>query len=816
MGTKNDLEMATLLRLLVVAVLCCMVLAGCVTRSPSINPNPDPPGSPIPGLPDDPVTDPPDDPVIDPPDDPVTDPPDDPPIDPPDEPVPDPLDDSVWSTYGHDSSRAGYSPATGPSQLNLLDYFELDHTINGFAPVSVGPYCIVVGQSLHCVDENGDVLWHYKPPVGIDGNPAVSADGTIYVMDFNGGLHSLNPDGSIQWILPGIDLALWDWQAMRGYTFPFRDRIVLAGDGNIIYTMNSVYEPSECSLICVNPAGDVIWERDFPFWISPPQLGPQGLLLRTRQSHVRAIDILGNDIWDVPYTGGDYWPQMKVQFAVGADGSVAYTEFSSLFVQDPDGSLLWSKTDFIATIFNATPAFSPDGRLFIADMRELQCYSPQGEWQWSIPDGIDFYSTPLALENGGIAANGETGLVVYSSDGDEEWSYDPNNELQDFKASIRVDSLGRIHFASLNNYAVIGPAQDIQFDYWVPDRYFRGPVIDSANVFYVTSGRLAYGVNLEGEILWRYCHDSELAGPVIGSNEDILFTAADGGLHALNNAGEFRWSYFPTEKADYPTVAADGSIYLTTDSSTIYALDADGDPKWEFDTGSTPGLISLGPEGFLYTITGSGELLSLTPEGEPNWVSTTGFPWQNSALVVGTEGVVYALKYNTLFSFSPTGEEVGQIEGEWWGPGFSISLPGNLFTTFSGHYLWPASTRSSSQLENGGVYSFTAAGELLWHNESISQYYGKIVVDAEGKCFVGGSGAGILCFDSNGEKLWTFSPYNYWKEGSNLFRQPSVVVPGPPSLALAPNGTLLAQSSWGFDPDGGDDDGRNIVLFFGE
>lgn len=157
-----------------------------------------------------------------------------------------------------------------------------------------------------------------------------------------------------------------------------------------------------------------------------------------------------------------------------------------------------------------------------------------------------------------------------------------------------------------------------------------------------------------------------------------------------------------------PIVATDGTIYvgpvLTKEKRPrvlMNAVNPNGTIKWRFECkfadNQVVGCPALDSAGNIYFGTGSGVFYSLNPEGQVRWTLDVGLPI-STAVLVATDGNIYAKIGLELYSFTPSGSvRWHQYVGD---PNtYAVS------ETLSGYILHSTET---------GLAAFDSAGTRLW------------------------------------------------------------------------------------------------------
>ncbi len=243
------------------------------------------------------------------------------------------------------------------------------------------------GRSQYAVPSEHSLLWKFNVD-GMPGNPAIGADGIIYLpvglLNKNtvGYLYAIKPDGSLKW--------RYQFEGLPSSTTP-----AIAADGTIYVHMNG----NEGNIVAVeklyaiNPDGTLKW-----------------LFIFNEGAGVFTSYIISSP-------------------AIGADGTIyAGSNDTRLYAINKDGTLKWRKSTTFSSI-NSSPAISKDGTIYISDATfELSSFMPDGTKNWT----TDFSSTGGSGENTpAIGADGTIylsdywgpGLLAINTDGTLKWKY---------------------------------------------------------------------------------------------------------------------------------------------------------------------------------------------------------------------------------------------------------------------------------------------------------------------------------------------------------------------------------------------------------
>lgn len=107
----------------------------------------------------------------------------------------------LWSGQWRDPSASMWMNAAGVKSPQVQWTFsEASGLVGGPAVSADGSvYLLSTNGTLHSLADDGSVNWSISLPAGGVGTPALDADGNIYASDTSGGLSSVTPDGTLRW-----------------------------------------------------------------------------------------------------------------------------------------------------------------------------------------------------------------------------------------------------------------------------------------------------------------------------------------------------------------------------------------------------------------------------------------------------------------------------------------------------------------------------------------------------------------------------------------------------------------------------------------
>jgi peptide/nickel transport system permease protein len=225
----------------------------------------------------------------------------------------------LWSGQWRDPSASMWTNAPGVESPQVLWTFSEASGLTGGPAVSAdgSVYLLSTDGTLHSLDQNGSVNWSISLPAGGVGTPALGADGNIYATDTAGGLSSVTPDGTLHWY----------FQVEGGYG---------ATSGPVVGESGTIYYVVIGNLRAVSPDGELLWDttainRRFS---SAPILSPDEQFVFLRNT---ALNAATGEIMEFPEL-----PTTE-QFIVGMNGML-YARFENKVIG-------WDYVDGKAQIF---------------------------------------------------------------------------------------------------------------------------------------------------------------------------------------------------------------------------------------------------------------------------------------------------------------------------------------------------------------------------------------------------------------------------------------------------------------------------------
>ncbi len=306
--------------------------------------------------------------------------------------------------------------------------------------------------------------------------------------------------------------------------------------------------------------------------------------------------------------------------AVGGDGTVYASATNGIYAIDESGQRVWSQR--AGPPARATPAVAAGGRAYIqffsskprpfghADLNSgsLVAFDRCGELRWKFPAPPRNIHSPVLGPDGTVYITGHypnrsapEALFALRPDGTRKWSK-PAPVDDTFVTPPVLDGRGNLYLATLEGRLIsLSPSGHSRWARVTKTRYVQLAVSD-AGTLYAVATRAVEAFRLDGSSRFK----TEILGYSIPSiavaDDDRIYVARGGGLHALASSGTVEWVFRQPGAALPPVVDATGTVYVVFNErgvGRLYAVDRTGQQKWLFYT-EQANALAMAADGTLY------------------------------------------------------------------------------------------------------------------------------------------------------------------------------------------------------------------------
>ena len=298
-------------------------------------------------------------------------------------------------------------------------------------------------------------------------NPAIGQDGTIYIDAYRDGFFAINPDGSIKWHIDNVYTPV--------YYFSFNMPAI--GQDGMIYVCN------DSSLTAISQEGTIAWNVPLDAKAEDsPAVGADGTIyVGNNDGYLYAIASNGVVKWKYHFN-----KFFTTSPAIGPDGTVYIGCYDGyLYAIYPWGALRW-KAGRKTYIYEESPAVAPDGTILFTDSSTLYAVNPDGtdKWEYNGANGNPVISTDGTIYIGDSHMQGA--LLAINADGSLKWRYDVAGGV----TYSAIGNNGIIYTATgLNQLLAIDTEGMLRWSYQLTE-YCKHPVISPDGVLYIVASSL--------------------------------------------------------------------------------------------------------------------------------------------------------------------------------------------------------------------------------------------------------------------------------------------------------------------------------------
>jgi len=282
--------------------------------------------------------------------------------------------------------------------------------------------------NVYAIDQSGAQKWRFGTGNQIYDSPTIAADGTVYIASSDGNLYSLNPDGSRN----------WSYVTNGG----FNGSPAIGSDGTI-YTGGDL-------LYALNPNGTLKWKFDGgDNTSSAPAIGSDGTIyIGGGQSGFFALDQKGNQKWNYPTGGYCTGP------TIGQDGTIYFVSGGqNLYALHPDGSKRWIFQNGHALTGGFAGA-AADGTIYIGVGPNMLALNQDGTQRWAFPTQNDTNGPPSIGLDGTLYFGTVGNVYAVNPDGTLQWDFAGPKNMDDCTPSIGADGTVYAGFTDGYLYAI--------------------------------------------------------------------------------------------------------------------------------------------------------------------------------------------------------------------------------------------------------------------------------------------------------------------------------------------------------------------------
>jgi subtilisin family serine protease/outer membrane protein assembly factor BamB len=254
---------------------------------------------------------------------------------------------------------------------------------------------------LSAVNPDGTQRWRFQTTDEVRA-VAIGLGGTLFVGTFGEELLAVNPDGTEQWRL-SLGEGYWSNPSLS-----------IGRDGTL-YTV-----ARDDRLYAIRPDGGERWRiwRDGGF-APPAAIGADGAIYIGSQDegHLYVFNPDGTERWRFKTGWASHSPVIAADGAIyisAYDGSVAPWPQHILYAINSDGTMRWR---FISRReITSTPALGADGTIYLTSYTSLYAIDRDGTLQWKSPTGYFVESSPTIGHDGTVYFGSNGGFHAVAGD----------------------------------------------------------------------------------------------------------------------------------------------------------------------------------------------------------------------------------------------------------------------------------------------------------------------------------------------------------------------------------------------------------------
>ena len=295
---------------------------------------------------------------------------------------------------------------------------------------------------LYAITPEGKKKWAVALDRGADClHPVIGSAGDVYVASRSGRVHAITPDGKSKWTFRHPSLA--GVPTLDSITAGMLNAPAISADGTL-YVSNW-----DGVLHAIGPDGKMKWtyHAGDRIFANSPSVGADGTIYLTSRNGIHAVSAVGQRKWQ--FGGVMVMGDLKGTPAIGADGTVYFAGYTGegkgkLWAVTQRGKKTWGID--IGDVESSSPAIGADGTIYVGVGTSLVAVDAEGKEKWRFRARDEIMSSP-AVGDDGIIYIGSVDRSLYAvhPDGTKSWSFETDGAIL---ASPAVADGGAIYIVS--------------------------------------------------------------------------------------------------------------------------------------------------------------------------------------------------------------------------------------------------------------------------------------------------------------------------------------------------------------------------------
>ena len=581
---------------------------------------------------------------------------------------------------------------------------------------SDGALTVASGSEVIRLDAAGNLLWKYTTIGTVFAPLAETAEGTIYVSDFNRNFYAIAWDGSLCWqITPGSSI----YGSVKSGP-------VIGANGKVYVGLDKLYMMDNEGRI---PRSFLPSDGRPSAQAVPAQ---NGLIYSTTTKSLYALDSTMVPVWSYP--AGSYTSPV-----LDGSGNLYYGSISdSIYVLNALTGAKIRTYAVGADVYHL--AITKDKYLFAgAADSTLYAYDSLGTQVFSFKAGGSIEGA-IAVSEGRVYFSATDG-VLYSVETESagpdslSWStYAGSNQRRSRAERIS----GTVEAGGVRHVFRSGSS------------IFSSAAVDkNGNYYFGSYEGYLYCVSPSGDLRWKFLAAGEISqSPALGADGSIFFGTATGTFYSLTESGKLRWSFTGSGNITGMTaIRADGASFFRQDG-VVRALAPLGNEMWTYTASQGTGNIVIDGAGTLYfTVSDTGRaVLAVASDGKFKWRRPIQDSQLGGHLAISPDSAIYVigtglhrLNYNGALDWSMSVNELGGLTSNRF---LYSPVVGGDSTVYAADNI-------------GGLYAIRPDKSLVWKAEMGAAAAAAPILSSDGRIYVPLIGNSIAAFDiADGTRTW--------------------------------------------------------------